>query len=101
MPDAKAHSVKNYFIIVLALIMPWLLFLPIILEYAERVVGRASAPPQNLFMDILVIAFVVIFTGLNILRLVELVRYQKVSLVIPWVAIGLSVVSVIFMILLT
>lgn len=92
------RPVRQYYVLSFAIVLPILLATPIIMEYFERAVGRVTSPALNPAVDVITLTIVAIFTGLNILGFIKLIRQHTASLVIPWITIMLSALSVAIMI---
>jgi hypothetical protein len=93
------RPVRKYYVLSFAIIIPLLLTSPIIVEYFERAVGRITDPALNSTVDVISLIIVAIFTVLNLRGFIKLVRQQTASLVIPWITIILSALTLAAMII--
>lgn len=92
------QPIRKYYITIVALVLPVVIILPILIEYFERIIGRVISPIQNPKVDALALIVVATLTGLNIRVLYQLIKKHQISLIVPWAAIALSLITVVIMI---
>ncbi|MDD5342092.1 MAG: hypothetical protein PHI73_02050 [Patescibacteria group bacterium] len=83
MQKTLEKKITNLFLFLVALSLPWLLFSPVVLEYAERISGHISQPALNPWSDAFALGYLLFSTVFNGFGLYRVLRNRSLPRYIP------------------